>query len=179
LSWESRNYVHKKDFFAFLYSSNNNLEAEIGNVGEGCEDKEFEGFKRGNIAIIKYGGKCTLLTSITLSRTFGAVGVVFHYEQHPQVNSLRTQFTLPVMAVPKRLALEWLSSGKRKIKMKGRVVKLKMYTNMKVVGIHTKNIILDTINGDENKVIVMGSHLDGVSWTTGMNDNGSGKELKN
>jgi Zn-dependent M28 family amino/carboxypeptidase len=47
----------------------------------------------------------------------------------------------------------------------------------RMVSIKSPNIIVETIRGNSNKVIAMGSHLDGVHYGAGINDNGSGSSL--
>lgn len=49
-----------------------------------------------------------------------------------------------------------------------------LYSNNEILIQNTYNIITETIKGNSNEIIVIGSHLDSVSKGPGLNDNGSG-----
>jgi len=56
-------------------------------------------------------------------------------------------------------------------------ITVSLYVNAIAQFVTTRNIIADTIDGDPNNIIVVGSHLDSVPPGPGINDNGSGSSL--
>jgi aminopeptidase Y len=77
--------------------------------------------------------------------------------------------TVPVGIIPYEVGLAWkarLAAGED--------VKVKLVVDAIIETRETWNIISETKQGDPNKVIMIGAHLDGVQAGPGINDDGSG-----
>ena len=54
---------------------------------------------------------------------------------------------------------------------------MNLLVNVTVGDVYTMNVIADTLTGDPESIVVVGSHLDSVPAGPGMNDDGSGEFL--
>ncbi len=141
----------------------------------GCEPEDFANFKRGNIALMQRG-TCTFKTKVENAIEAGAIGAIIFNEGNPGRQELITGrldasfLNFPVLGtrfeVGEKLYASILNGpcGTRVL------MRTDVLANRHLV----RNVIAESSAGDENKVVVVGAHLDSVRAGPGMNDNGSG-----
>jgi Zn-dependent M28 family amino/carboxypeptidase len=135
----------------------------------GCEADDFTGFTAGNIAIIQRGS-CSFALKAQNAETAGAVGVVIFNEGQPGrsdafVGTLGGPgATVPVVGSAFDVGVELAAGG----------VTARMFVNAKSEIRSTANVIAETPGGRDDRVVVVGAHLDSVPAGPGINDNGSG-----
>ena len=140
----------------------------------GCEDADFTGFVAGNIALIQRG-TCTFQEKALNAIDAGAAGVIIFNEGQPG----RTEavagtlgspegITVPVIGTSFAIGEDLYTSD-----LTGDVtVHLAVDTISEIK--QTRNIIADTLVGRDDRIVVVGAHLDSVLEGPGINDNGSG-----
>jgi len=135
----------------------------------GCEESDFDGFTEGNIAIIQRGA-CTFGLKAANAEAAGAAGVViFNEGQDGRQDAFggtlgESGSTIPVVGTSFAIG-ETLAAGDVEIRLAVDAV-----TEVRI----STNIIADSPIGREDKVLVVGAHLDSVPEGPGINDNGSG-----
>ncbi len=135
----------------------------------GCEASDFAGFTPGNIAIIQRG-TCTFALKAQNAEAAGAVGVVIFNEGQPGrtaafVGTLGGPgSTIPVVGAAFDVGVELAAGG----------VTVRMFVNATSEIRTSKNVIADTPGGRDDRVVVVGAHLDSVPAGPGVQDNGSG-----
>lgn len=144
--------------------------ADIANTStSGCESSDFDGFTPGNIAVIQRG-TCTLAQKVQNAEAAGAVGVIIFNEGQPdRTTAFLGTLVGPIATVPVVGAAfavgEELAEGE---------VTVRMFVNA-ISEIHsTNNVIGETPGGRDDRVVVVGAHLDSVLSGPGIQDNGSG-----
>jgi len=161
------NFIYQSDFEIMRFSPTTNVNGTFGYVAFGCNASDYTNNNfTASIALIDRGGPCSFSDKNLLAMTMGVKAILF----------LNTNDNL----IKTRIAFNSTIPGFLVIKSLGDVIK---YINGGTVTINafgetssttTMNIIADSINGDPNKVIVIGAHLDSVPEGPGLNDNGSG-----
>lgn len=175
-------YSVDEDFSTMTYSGAGDVTAPIEAVDvtippdaqsntstSGCESSDFDSFAKGSIALLQRG-TCTFADKARNAEAAGAVGVVIFNEGQAgrQENFASTldpsaPATIPVVsssyAVGATLAAEQLSAHLR--------------VDVQITQTTTENILAQT-TGRDDRVIVIGAHLDSVTAGAGVNDNGSG-----
>jgi Zn-dependent M28 family amino/carboxypeptidase len=135
----------------------------------GCEDSDFDNFTLGNIAIIQRG-TCTFALKAQNAEANGAVGVVIFNEGQPGRTAafLGTLggpgATVPVVGAAFDVGVELAAGG----------VEVRMFVNATSENRNTSNVIAETPGGRDDRVVVVGAHLDSVPEGPGIQDNGSG-----
>ena len=135
----------------------------------GCEASDFSGFTPGNIAIIQRG-TCSFALKAQNAEVAGAVGVViFNEGQEGRTDAFLGTLGGPGATVPVVGAAfavgEELSAGD---------VEVRMFVNATSEVRSTSNVIAETPGGRDDRVVVVGAHLDSVPEGPGIQDNGSG-----
>jgi Zn-dependent M28 family amino/carboxypeptidase len=135
----------------------------------GCDAADFAGFPVGDIALIQRG-TCTFGTKVANAQAAGASAVVIFNEGQPGrtdliVGTLGSPFTIPVVG---------LSFADGAAIAGGGSVVLHVKTSTESEIRETFNVVAETPQGDPNRVVVIGAHLDSVLPGPGINDNGSG-----
>jgi Zn-dependent M28 family amino/carboxypeptidase len=138
----------------------------------GCEADDFAGFMEGNIALIQRGS-CNFTVKVENAEAVGAAGVIIFNQGN--VDPADDRFGLfspnvvgadiPVVAVPFALGAELAATP-------GLVVRLDIdvFRQERI----SYNVLADTPAGRDDRVVVVGAHLDSVLEGPGINDNGSG-----
>jgi Zn-dependent M28 family amino/carboxypeptidase len=143
--------------------------ADANTSTSGCETEDFNNFTAGNIAVIQRG-TCTFALKAQNAQAAGAVGVViFNEGQEGRTAAFLGTLGGPVATVPVVGAAfnvgEELAAGG---------VTVRMFVNATSEIRDTTNIIAETPGGRDDRVVVVGAHLDSVPAGPGINDNGSG-----
>jgi len=135
----------------------------------GCEATDFAGFTAGNIAVIQRGN-CTFALKAQNAEAAGAVGVIIFNEGQPG----RTDAffgtlggpgaTVPVVGAAFDVGVELAAGG----------VEVRMFVNATSEIRPSANVIAETPGGRDDRVVVVGAHLDSVPTGPGIQDNGSG-----
>lgn len=135
----------------------------------GCEAEDFAGFTPGNIAIIQRG-TCSFLLKAQNAEAAGASGVViFNEGQADRTDAFNgtlgePSVSIPVVGAAFAVGEELAAEG---------VVARVFVDAISEVRI-TENLIAETPGGRNDRVVVVGAHLDSVPEGPGINDNGSG-----
>jgi Zn-dependent M28 family amino/carboxypeptidase len=135
----------------------------------GCEPEDFAGFTPGNIAVVQRGS-CDFLDKALNAQNAGAVGVIIFNEGQPGrtdafLGTLQQPlFNIPVVAAAFDVGVELAAGG----------VTVRMFVNATSEFRSTSNVIAETPGGRDDRVVVVGAHLDSVSVGPGIQDNGSG-----
>jgi Zn-dependent M28 family amino/carboxypeptidase len=129
----------------------------------GCSSIDYAKFPVGAVAVVSRG-TCTFTEKAALAATARASAIIIYNNNQGPVFSGTCETSLPAYGVSAFLGLELTEQS----------VSLTIdVETLKEVSI-TSNIIADTFGGDPNNIVVVGSHLDGVTAGPGINDNGSG-----
>jgi Zn-dependent M28 family amino/carboxypeptidase len=135
----------------------------------GCEAEDFAGFTPGNIAVVQRGA-CSFALKAQNSEAAGAVGVIIFNEGQPGrtaafVGTLGGPgVTIPVVGAAFDVGEELAAGG----------VTVRMFVNATSEIRSTSNVIAETPGGRDDRVVVVGAHLDSVPEGPGIQDNGSG-----
>jgi len=181
-------YVNGTDFLTMDYSGTGDVTAVVQPAGgivipptntassaSGCAAADFTGFVPGNIALIQRG-TCTFNEKAVNAAAAGASGVIIFNEGNPGEpdriplfsGTLGTPVTLPVLSVSFAFGETLYNDSKT-----GSVT-LHMTTDTESEIRPTANLIAETPVGRNDRVVVVGAHLDSVLPGPGINDNGSG-----
>jgi Zn-dependent M28 family amino/carboxypeptidase len=159
-----RDFVYLTDFRILSGSGSVNFTSKDVSVvpNLGCNAGDYTEFPTGSIALIARG-ECPFTQKAALAESAGAVALIIYNNQGGlfggSINS-----TLAAIGVSQSLGFE----------LSGPSVKLSLSVRtLKEVSL-TSNVFAETIAGDPNAVIIVGSHLDSVTAGAGINDNGSG-----
>ena len=135
----------------------------------GCEAEDFAGFTSGNIAIVQRG-TCSFAQKAANAEAAGASAVVIFNEGQDgrTANFLGTLgapgITIPVVGAATSVGFELAASG----------VTARVFVNAVSEIRSTVNVLAETPGGRDDRVVVVGAHLDSVSEGPGIQDNGSG-----
>ncbi len=135
----------------------------------GCESRDFEGFPRGDVALLRRG-TCTFQVKATNADAAGASAAVIFNAGEPGGEVLRGSLGgpgigIPVMGTSGSLG-EGLLAGEEMPEV--RVSATEGGSN------RTTNVVAELPGGDERETVMVGAHLDSVPEGPGINDNGSG-----
>lgn len=135
----------------------------------GCEATDFTGFTAGNIAVIQRGS-CSFAQKAQNAADAGATGVIIFNEgqEGRTENFLGTlggpDFSIPVVGSSFEVGSDLAAGG----------VEVRMLVDADSEIRTTSNVIAETPTGRDDRVVVVGAHLDSVSEGPGIQDNGSG-----
>ena len=141
----------------------------------GCESEDFAGFKPGNIALIQRGS-CSFSRKAELAQAAGASAVIIFNEgsegRLELISSRLGQNTanFPVFGASFQVGNSLRGSALRGPTGISVSVKIDVVNSAKTI----QNIIAESAQGDSNRVVAVGAHLDSVASGPGINDNGSG-----
>ncbi|KAK3899164.1 peptidase-like protein [Staphylotrichum tortipilum] len=143
--------------------------------GSGCFADQWEGVDAtGKLALVKRG-VCAVADKLKLAKAHGALGVIV-YNQNPgnaivvpTLGAENIGQLIPVGIIPLEVGQAW----KTRVAA-GESVKVTLLVDSIFETRETWNIIAETKQGDPDKVIMLGAHLDSVQEGAGINDDGSG-----
>ncbi len=137
----------------------------------GCEAADFEDFTAGNIALIQRG-TCDFVVKAANAEAAGALGVVIFNEGQPgRTDVLSGTLGSPDVSIP--VVGTSFAVGEELAKLVPGV-SVRLRTDTKTTTQRTENVLAETRTGRDNRVVVVGAHLDSVLEGPGINDNGSG-----
>ncbi len=189
VSPDSEVYTAEADFFTMEYSGSGDVRApiqatndvvippgaEAGTSNSGCEDADFAGFVEGNIALIQRG-TCTFEEKIQNAIEAGASAVIIFNEGQEGrtdafIGTLGRPFDIPVVFTSFAVGEELYD-----LSLEGEVI-VRVATET-VSEIRTTSKVIAELPGErDDRVVVVGAHLDSVSEGPGINDNGSGSSM--
>jgi len=139
----------------------------------GCEAEDFDGFTPGNIALIQRGS-CTFFLKAWNAQNADAVGVIIFNEGQPgRTNAFLGTLGGPGVTIPVVGAAFAVGEELYNLSLAGDVT-VHMFVDAQTTLVETSNVIGETPGGRDDRVVVVGAHLDSESVGAGINDNGSG-----
>lgn len=148
----------------------------LGNTStSGCEAADFAGFPAGYIALIQRG-TCTFQLKAENAAAAGAAGVIIFNQGNTADRTGLIGGTvgatyaggIPVFETTYERGAAWADT----IATSGLV--LAMFANVQRELVETANVIAETPGGRDDRVVLVGAHLDSVAEGPGIQDNGSG-----
>jgi Zn-dependent M28 family amino/carboxypeptidase len=135
----------------------------------GCEGKDFDGFERGAVALVRRG-TCQFQIKVDNAVAAGAVGVIIMNEGTDGRTDafsgvLSNGAAIPVVGVSYEFGRSLAAKAGSSVRLAVDAVRGKR---------STRNVVADTGVDDKSPLIVVGAHLDSVPEGPGINDNGSG-----
>ena len=149
------------------------VDTGLGNAStSGCEASDFTGFPVGHIALLQRGA-CTFQLKAENAANAGAIGAIIFNQGNTEDRKGLINGTLgsgysggiPVFFATFDRGVEWLNTSG---------LELHMVANVLRETVTTFNVIAETPGGRDDRVVVVGAHLDSVPQGPGINDNGSG-----
>lgn len=131
----------------------------------GCRASDFEGMPPGAIALVRRG-RCPLDTAVANAAAAGAGGVVAYSRSDD--DHLHEPSAIPAVSLDHAAGTRLAEAARRS----GVTVRLDVATRTRLHP--TRNVIAETGQGDPERVILVGAHLDSVPGSPGINDNASG-----
>lgn len=175
-------YTEPDDFLTMEYSGSGDATALTqavdlqlppgpieGSSTSGCEASDFAGFTPGNIAVIQRG-TCNFVVKAQNAQTAGAAGVVIFNEGQPgRTETINGTLggpgvTIPVVGTSFDVGVELAAAGV--------TAGISVTATSEIRD--SQNVIAETRGGRNDRVVVVGAHLDSVPEGPGINDNGSG-----
>ena len=135
----------------------------------GCEASDFDGFAAGNIALIQRGS-CSFALKAQNAVAAGAVGVIIFNEGQPGRTDAffgtlgGPDFTIPVVGAAYSIGEE----------LAGGAATMRIFVDATSEIRQSSNVIAESPQGRDDRVVVVGAHLDSVPQGPGIQDNGSG-----
>jgi Zn-dependent M28 family amino/carboxypeptidase len=176
-------YTVGTDFDTMEYSGSGDVTAPVtpvdvvlapprAPVTSGCEDSDFAGFTRGNIALIQRG-TCTFGEKAINAQEAGASAVIiFNQGNAPG----RTELLTGTLGGPLEIPVVGTTFARgEELAAGGTTVRVRTVTSNDART--STNVLADTPGGNADRVVVVGSHLDSVAEGPGINDNGSGSSF--
>jgi Zn-dependent M28 family amino/carboxypeptidase len=174
------------DFYPATGSANGDVTASVhpvdvllpptGGSTSGCEDSDFAGFPAGSIALIQRG-TCLFHEKAVNAQEAGASAVIIFNEGNapdrldvlfPDASG-PTPVTIPVIGTSFEIGeyFHGVSTSSTGLTLR---IAIDIFTEERT----TWNVLADTPTGRDDRVVVVGAHLDSVPEGPGINDNGSG-----
>jgi Zn-dependent M28 family amino/carboxypeptidase len=149
------------------------VDLTLGNAStSGCEASDFTGFPIGHIALVQRGA-CSFQLKAENAANAGAIGAIIFNQGNTEDRKGLINGTLgagysggiPVFFATFDRGVEWLNTAG---------LELHMIANVIREPVTTFNVIAESPGGRDDRVVVVGAHLDSVPQGPGINDNGSG-----
>lgn len=179
-------YRRNADFATMTYSGSGDVNAQVVlakrirmppsntvSSQSGCRAEDFPPAVSGKIALVQRG-TCTFFEKADFARRAGAIGVVIFNEGQPGrrdaiAGTLGEELPIPVVGTTFALGRELYNRIQD-----GQDVRLRLVVDATTTPVDTYNVIGEVRGRVNNKVVVVGAHLDSVPEGPGINDNGSG-----
>ena len=180
-------YVEGDDFFTMTYSGSGDVTASIQPTNDivippgavestsnsGCEAADFPPTTSGQIALIQRG-TCTFFEKAQNAEAAGAVGVIIFNEGQPgRTDALLGTLGEPTINIPV-IGTSFDVGNELYVASQSGSVNVRLFVEAISETRVTHNVIADTATGRDDRVVVVGAHLDSVAEGPGINDNGSG-----
>ena len=163
-------YEPNVDFFTMTYSGGGVVTAEtVQPANFGCEESDFEGAEFGGKIALILRGVCNFSVKAALAEAAEAAGVIVYNDeerQEPFGGTLGTPgFGIPVIGTSYAIGLALADA----------TVTLQTETVSELRP--AANVIAETAGGRDDRVVLVGAHLNSVPEGPGINDNGSGSAM--
>jgi Zn-dependent M28 family amino/carboxypeptidase len=146
---------------------------EPGTGTSGCEEADWSGQDlTGKVALIERG-TCTFVDKINLAKRLGAAAVLIFNDGYPDRTDAFQIGAPPFIGIPVAMTSHAVGSELYNA-LQGGPVNLTFNVTATTEEISQHNLIADSKQGDPERTIVVGAHLDSVEEGPGVNDNGSG-----
>lgn len=143
--------------------------------GGGCRSEMWGGVDtRGKMVLIRRGG-CRAGDKVRLATDRGAVGVLLYHDAPgstilpSSVGPENVGFLIPAAIVSMKVGQEWAARISE-----GEEIVVTLIVDAFFDERESWNVLAETAEGDEDSIVMLGAHLDGVAGGPGINDNGSG-----
>ena len=149
------------------------IQLGLGNTStSGCEGSDFDGFPAGHIALIQRGA-CDFKDKGENAAAAGAIGAIIFNQGNTEdrtglINgTLQASYTggIPVFEATYDRGAEWANTSD---------LVLHMIADVLRENVTTSNVLAETPGGRDDRVVLVGAHLDSVPEGPGIQDNGSG-----
>lgn len=162
-----------EDFIPMEYSVAGTVTAEFAEPTDedkfGCDPEDFEGEDFNDKIALIQRGECTFAQKAINAADSGAAGVVIYNDEERHdifFGTLGAEVTdIPVVGTSYETGIA--------IKNTAETVFIDVQSTI-TYDIVTSNLIAETAAGRDDRVVVVGAHLDSVAAGPGINDNGSG-----
>jgi Zn-dependent M28 family amino/carboxypeptidase len=150
--------------------------AEPNASTSGCAVADFPESTAGRIALIQRG-TCPFQLKAANAQAAGAVGVIIFNEGQPGRTEAPSGtlggpgVTIPVVGASFAVGEDLYRLSQEE------AVTVRLFTATRTQILTTANILGDTLQGRDDRVVVVGAHLDSVVEGPGINDNGSGSAM--
>lgn len=157
-------------FATMEYSGAGNVEAEVVKAANfGCNAIDFVvGDFAGKIALVERGD-CTFAEKALNAAAADAAAVIVYNDEEREEAFLGTLggpgVTVPVIGTSYTIGQDLQAEPP---------VKAKVFVDAEINVTRAYNILADTPGGRDDRIVLVGAHLDGVDGTPAINDNGSG-----
>lgn len=180
-------YAEGDDFFTMTYSGSGDVTALIQPTGDivippgavantsnsGCEAGDYPATTAGRIALVQRG-TCTFLLKAQNAEAAGAVGVIIFNEGQPgRTEALLGTLGEPTVGIPV-IGTSFEVGEELYASSQGGDVEVHLLVDAISETRITNNVIAETPGGRDDRIVVVGAHLDSVAEGPGINDNGSG-----
>jgi Zn-dependent M28 family amino/carboxypeptidase len=141
----------------------------------GCEPGDFTAAPAEPAVVLVQRGGCDFSVKVTNAQAAGYDAVIIFNEGNPGrtelfIGTLGGPFTIPVVG----LSFDDASALYARLQA-GETITMRVFTETEIDPTRTtRNILADSPTGSDDRVVVVGAHLDSVIAGPGINDNGSG-----
>ncbi len=183
-------YVYGEDFFEGFGSPNGTAEGDViaidvvfhsgadNTSNSGCEASDFEeaGFEEGDIALVQRG-TCNFTVKVANAQEAGAIGVIVFNEGNTEERSGIifpdvTGSTVPVLGTSFEIGQDLVELSEAPAGLTMRIA-LDIFRETRT----TWNVLAELQGERDDRVTLVGAHLDSVVEGPGINDNGSGSAM--
>ncbi|MGY1621218.1 M28 family metallopeptidase [Geodermatophilus sp. SYSU D00965] len=179
-----------EDFAVATYSASGSVSAPVQAVADnvvpptgpansstaGCEPEDYTGFVPGNVALVQRG-TCPFGQKAATAAAAGASALlIFNEGQEGRTEVLKGTLGTPMpedSAIPV-LGTSYAVGEELTGLLAAGEVRVELTTSTLSETRTTYNVLADTPEGSQDRVVVVGAHLDSVAAGPGINDNGSG-----
>ncbi|KAF5382076.1 hypothetical protein D9615_004319 [Tricholomella constricta] len=166
--------IPKLEITTFQYSASASLTAPLVLVPNlGCDPADYEGLQAAGKIVLVLRGDCTFVEKGQLAKAANVGGLILrnNVAGPPVASRLDSAFESnpPALSISQAAAtpiVDRLNAGEV----------LTATLDIKVINEHrySDNVIATSKGGDQNKILLIGAHLDSVPAGPGINDDGSG-----
>ena len=170
----TRATVMETDFALMERSGVGEVEARLRPVDargptSGCESRDFEGFPRGDVALLRRG-TCTFRTKAENAEGAGASAALVSNAGESGGEVLRGSLGGPGVGIP---VIGTTADLGERLLVREETPEVRVSAS-DAGGDRSTNVIAQTPTGDAKNTVMVGAHLDSVPEGPGINDNGSG-----
>jgi Iap family predicted aminopeptidase len=153
-----------RDFQVLSYSGAGRTSGRLRRLSTGCEADEYAGLGAGDVPLVSRG-VCFFREKAALAQKAGADALVVIDDSPTRRGVPSGTLAVPGIRIPVVLVSDTLARDAAPVE-----VDVDATSGRRV----THNVIAETPEGDGERVVMAGGHLDSVSGGPGINDNGSG-----